>query len=279
MKSWRALLILLGAVAVFGIAFLLAGRREAAPFGEAGTAPSESEPAPAPEPREPERPEQGPASGSTAERRSVEGKEERAVVLRGRVVERDTRRPVSGARVVRSDDLGAPAWAIGVFEGLIDGISEAAQDEGVPKKRPGPLATTGEDGTFEILESAGLDSETKLAIEAPWHFLPSPVSAKPGQGGEVILEADRGGRLTGKVLDEEGRPASAARVSIHSSITLLSALGEAERPPVRRRVSTEEDGSFDVGGLPPGSAYKASAAGEGLTPVEREGIRIAEGEE
>jgi protocatechuate 3,4-dioxygenase beta subunit len=108
-------------------------------------------------------------------------------VLRGRVVDAQTRKPLGGVRVTAGRDLLAVN----------------------PR-----MAQTSGDGSF-VLEPL-LPGEYRLTLSRD-EYLPErgvPVTVLPGENPPVDLALHRGGVLSGTVIDDTGRPVVGARIEV-----------------------------------------------------------------
>ena len=140
--------------------------------------------------------------------------------LAGRVVDEESR-PVGGA------ELDLWAW-MGVRRGLIGGE---------------PLRVrTGADGRFRF--DAPPAGRKVVVVRAPGH-LPR-VRQMTDVSGSLTLYLERGGTITGRVVDAEGKAAVGARVE--QSV----AVQPGKPPPRLPRCYADDTGGFSLDGLEPG---------------------------
>ncbi|MCI0585642.1 MAG: carboxypeptidase regulatory-like domain-containing protein [Planctomycetes bacterium] len=203
--------------------------------------------------------------------------------LRGRVVEKGSGLPVPGARVLANsgkerDPLQHGLIGVASFAFFTE---EEDEDEASPTGSPA-AATTDASGAFQFAAEAVGRREVRLSIHSDWHFLPEAVPARASGGEEIVLVAERGGRIEGSVLGEDGRAVSGAKVVVVGSGGESTGFSIGLDPTfggrVTREVETGDKGAFAIGGLPPGGPYLVSARGGGLTPVEAQTKRIVRGE-
>ncbi|HYU34961.1 MAG TPA: carboxypeptidase-like regulatory domain-containing protein [Thermoanaerobaculia bacterium] len=144
-----------------------------------------------------------------------------AVVLTGRVVDGEDR-PVAGAvvRVVPTDPFP-------YYRGLRDLVS----------------GSTREDGTFRL---RGVPARSMLQVGAEAAgFAPAEQVASTGEPGQspppVQLVLGPGSSLTGRLVTEDGRPASGAEVILRDDAALDAGLAAG---PEERRATTDSTGRF-----------------------------------
>jgi hypothetical protein len=121
---------------------------------------------------------------------------------------------------------------------------------------------TGEDGSWEVRGVP--DGEYRVRVEARGlpRWLPSPVRVAGGASVDAgTFALDRGLRVDGRVVAEDGRPLAGARVTLSEE-----APPEAADLSSSRTVTTRGDGRFDLPDLLPG-AYRLHALREGHEPV------------
>ena len=201
----------------------------------------------------------------------------RGGVIRGRVVRGDRAVGVAGVDVLALSSH--PAFAM--FEARIEDFLK----EGFWKPRPLPevqvlaQTKTEADGSFEI---TGL-GEGRVFLDArspSWFTRSSPavrlLRGETREGIELLLAP--GGRVRGKVLDSRGKPVAGSRVVLRPSATSLLAQLTSRRFRWSERKS-EEDGSFDFSGVPPGEGYALSAVGGGIALAQARQVAVVRGRE
>jgi hypothetical protein len=144
-----------------------------------------------------------------------------AASIRGRVVGQDGQ-PAAGVSV--------EAWRVDVTSYDMSRI-----------EFPVVVASTGEDGTFE-LQPLGRQPYT-VRVEAPAGSHPPLVVDAPRE--ELVIALGDGGRVAGRVVDESGGAIAGVRVELSSLIK-----GPGAR--VHRQVTSDGAGQFAIGGIPSG---------------------------
>ncbi len=113
-----------------------------------------------------------------------------------------------------------------------------------------------------------------------WHVTEAPLEARvapSGAGGPVQVWVRRGGRIVGRVLRPDGRPAQGARLALRPA---LEELIERVRGGDLAFLEAEADGEgvFAIPGVPAGDAWTVAAQGQGfaLTHVGPLAVRAGE---
>ena len=163
----------------------------------------------------------------------------KGLVLRGRVVEAETRVPIRGARI--------------------------KNEFGMPKKE----IQSDEDGRFVL---APLGEHTRLRIMADGYVTRvEPITPAPRKetGSEVVKEYSltRAASVQGRVFDPDGQPVAGARVRV----TGLS-------PTQTVRTESGEDGGFHLKSVPVGVAVRLVAQKKGLARVLSDFMTLRAGE-
>ncbi len=148
---------------------------------------------------------------------------------------------VSPARDIegRVIDAGGRGIAGADVRAVLPGNGEITDVAGVMRISPAAVdATTDAEGHFTL---AGLASrELHISVDAPAHP-PWQGRHAPGQPG-MLIRLDAGGRVSGRVLTDQGLPAAGAVVRF--------APNAFERGRTLRSTETDVDGRFDLLGLP-----------------------------
>jgi protocatechuate 3,4-dioxygenase beta subunit len=194
--------------------------------------------------------------------------------LEGRVVERGTRAGVPGARV----DL----WAIppaGV--NLVSRILRSAKLNPDFVQRVRPVATTGSDASghfaFEGVRSGNYFLEARAARHVP--DAPQQVRVlASGEGGPLDVWVRGGGRVLGRVVHADGRPASGVKVALFQG---PGALISSARSGDLRYLDTETDagGRFTISGVAAGSGYDLAASAPTLCVSHLTDLEVKAGED
>lgn len=163
---------------------------------------------------------------------------ERGVAVDGVVTETDGR-PIAGAHVVHRRG----------------GDDEDCLAGGYP---PLAEATTGADGTFR-LEGLRADREAKMTVSAARHVAKSG-TWDPAAPARVEIRLDRGGRITGVVLDAGRAPAAGASVYAYPS----EPNDVPDDTPIVDSVETDASGRFEIDGVPLVGAWTVEARKDGF---------------
>jgi protocatechuate 3,4-dioxygenase beta subunit len=228
----------------------------------------------------------GPESGALAAggdaAAAVEGQALREVVagnlpptgVRGVVVDAKTGQPLGGVEVIAIKDLPSMEPLVARFRGLFQ--QGLFVDTRAPRRELGRTVSN-HDGTFEIL---GLPAgRVFLDGRSDGWFVRTPGSARLAVGeieGGVELRASPGGRVRGIVLSADGAPAAGASVSVRPGLNAF--LGQITDRQYRwLETVTDQDGRFDIPGVPMGSGYTVSASAPSIALEEVHGVEVAAG--
>ena len=151
----------------------------------------------------------------------------KAAVVRGRVI--GPGGPLIGARVSGSWRLvQLPSWRV-----------------------PFPSSTTDDKGAFEVIMPTGKGRLQRVYAVKEGYAWGSSEELDPRPGETItgiVVRLGRGGAVSGRVTDADGKPVDAARVSLWSRHVFGGTL------LVRRKsVFTRADGRYDLDGVPPGN--------------------------
>jgi protocatechuate 3,4-dioxygenase beta subunit len=142
-----------------------------------------------------------------------------------------------------------------------------------------PSAVSGSDGTYEI---QGLKpGEYRVVARSGWSgYLGSAsnealrVVVERGEDRNgVDLEVTRGGTISGRVVDPTGEPVAGARCELLSSQSIAAAMkGDVESQLLLGNVgdTADDEGRFELGGIPFGEGYCVVARREGFAPARSE---------
>jgi len=195
--------------------------------------------------------------------------------VRGVVVDARTAQPLGGIEVVAIKDEPSLEPLIARFRGL---FTEGMFVETRAVRRELGRTISNPDGTFEI---TGLPpGRVFLDGRSDAWFVRTPGTAALARGeirDGLELRASPGGRVRGTVLGADGAPAPGAAVSLRPGLNAF--LGQlTERQYRWLETMTDEQGRFDLPGVPPGSGYTATAAAPGLALEERHGVDVHVGQ-
>lgn len=195
--------------------------------------------------------------------------------VRGRVLDARSRRPLQGVEVVALRRAPAFERLEARFRGLLR--------RGLWRRSEEPVeilgrAVTGPDGRFEIL---GLPDGTVFLDGRSTRIYVRTAAAVRLAHGEVRdgveLLGSPAGRVRGRVLLPDGRPAAGAFVNLRPGLNAF--LGQITQRRYRwMEVQTDEDGRFDFLGAPPGAGYTVSATHPDMAIAEAHGLEVRVGE-
>ncbi|MFT4842786.1 MAG: protocatechuate 3,4-dioxygenase beta subunit [Planctomycetota bacterium] len=195
--------------------------------------------------------------------------------VRGIVVDAKTGQPLGGIEVVAVKDQPSLAPLVDRFRGLFQ--QGMFVDTRAPRRELGRTVSN-PDGTFEL---TGLPPGRLFldGVSDGW-FVRTPASPRiaVGQIKEgVELRASPGGRLRGIVLGADGAPSPGANVSVRPGLNaFLAQLTDRQY----RWLDTvaDENGRFDIPGVPEGAGYTVSATAPSIALEEVHGVGIKAGE-
>jgi len=178
--------------------------------------------------------------------------------ITGQALAADTSLPVKRA-IVRARGGTPPAAGPGgitiTLQASVDQRSGSTLPPGMAQRE----VTTDDTGRFEMIDlPAGRYS---VSVRAPATFVSPPsqsVQVASGGSASITFKLDRGGAITGRVLDHEGDPLVRAQVSalqrrnLNGASRLMSAGSGGY-------ASTDDLGQFRLFGLPPGEYYVAAS--------------------
>lgn len=178
------------------------------------------------------------------------------VGLRGRVLDRTTRSPIAGATVEAT-------------------VPNEARFGLPPTRR----ATTNEDGRFDLRDLApgtvNLVAFSRRHARGSLASVPVPTPPAPdgSAGPEPVLLLGPGGRLSGRVLLPDGKPAVDATVLVFPKVFEFGSW----RKENLLEAPTDEAGRFVLEGIPAGSDYSLAVRKAGYPPAEPRSYRIEPG--
>jgi len=138
--------------------------------------------------------------------------------------------------------------------GILIGARQAQQS---PRAVPPPMATTDQQGNYKLSNLA--PGQYEIVTGAPQFVLTStePIRRLIVSEGETIENIDftlvRGGVITGKVLDADGRPVIEEQVDVFPAGHMGTAM-----PYTHTTIGTDDRGIYRIFGLAPGK-YKVAA--------------------
>ncbi len=119
-------------------------------------------------------------------------------------------------------------------------------------------ARSGSDGRYRLrgVRPGSVSVRAEEPRHVPWARLQVPVEKGATRTLDVFLT--RGATLSGRVVDEDGRPVAAAGVSLLSASESPTAASVRLRSGAASRIRTRPDGSFTATRLPPGENQRLS---------------------
>lgn len=191
--------------------------------------------------------------------------------VRGVVLDARTRAPMPGVEVVAMRVIPNMERPITRLKSMFtDGLYT---DTSKPTKILGSTITRG-DGSFELLGLPTGKVFLDARSESAYVRNPGVVRLARGQVQEEIeLLASPGGRIVGRVVGPEGVPSSNTRVSVRPGLNSL--LGQlTQRKYKWLEVVTDEEGRYEISGVPTGDGYSVTYASPDMALEERHGIDI-----
>lgn len=194
--------------------------------------------------------------------------------LDGRVIERATSAGIGGARVELLPVPPAGAAFLGRMlrmSGMGDEMSQRVQ--------PVAVAISAADGSFHF---QGVRQGTYYVdARGEYHVPETVVRARvlaSGSGGPIEVFVNAGGRVVGRVLTPEGKPAKAAKlVLVPGPANFLTTARSGDLRWLD--TSSAKDGTFVIGGVPPGSGYEITCSGEGFALSHALDIEVKAGQD
>ena len=212
------------------------------------------------------------ASGSMANANREEVGDGRSPTgVRGIVVDAKTGRPLGGVDVYAVKDQPSLSPLVDRFRGLFQ--QGMFVDTRAPRRELGHTVSN-PDGTFEL---KGLTpGRMFLDGRSDGWFVRTPVSTRLAEGqikAGVELRASPGGRVRGIVLGADGAPAGGANVSVRPGLNAF--LGQLTDRQYRwLDTIADENGRFDIPGVPEGNGYTVSATAPSIALEEVHGVAV-----
>ncbi|MCR9248664.1 MAG: carboxypeptidase-like regulatory domain-containing protein [bacterium] len=195
--------------------------------------------------------------------------------VRGIVLDANTAQPLGGIEIIAIKDQPSLEPLIARFRGLFqDGMFVETR---APRRELGRTISN-PDGTFEI---TGLPAgRVFLDGRSDGWFVRTPGTARLAVGeirDGIELRASPAGRVRGVVLGPDGAPAAGAAVSLRPGVNAF--FGQLTQRQYRwLETVTDEDGRFDLPGVPAGAGYTATAAAPRMALEEQHGVDVRAGE-
>ena len=206
------------------------------------------------------------AAAGAARVERVEQERGRATAgVRGVVVDGKTGRPLGGVEVIAVKDQPSLAPIIDRFRGLFQ--EGMFVDTRAPRRELGRTVSN-PDGSFELL---GLPpGRVFLDGRSDAWFVRTPTATRVARG-EVVdgleLRASPGGRLRGIVIGADGAPTPGASVSVRPGLNAF--LGQITGRQYRwLDTVTDDQGRFDIPGVPEGDGYTVAATAPSIALEE-----------
>jgi len=195
--------------------------------------------------------------------------------VRGVVVDARSGRPLGGIEVIAVKEPPSIAPLVARFRGLFQ--QGMFVDTRAPRSELGRTFSN-PDGTFELL---GL-REGRLFLDGrsdAWYVrTAASTRLATGQITEgVELRASPGGRIRGVVLGIDGEPVAGANVSVRPGLNAF--LGQITDRQYRWLDEvTDENGLFDIVGVPEGKGYNVSVTAPTIALEEVHGVAVVPGQ-
>ncbi|MCU0864952.1 MAG: carboxypeptidase-like regulatory domain-containing protein [Planctomycetes bacterium] len=195
--------------------------------------------------------------------------------VRGIVLDSKTGQPLAGIEVLAVKDEPSIEPLVARFRGLFQGGMFV--ETRAPRRELG-RTVSGADGRFELL---GLPAgRVFLDGRSDGWFVRTPGTAALAIGqirDGIELRASPGGRVRGVVIGADGGPAAGAHVSVRPGLN--SFLGQITDRQYRwLETTTDEQGRFDLPGVPAGQGYTVSASAPSIALEEVHGIEVRQGQ-
>jgi protocatechuate 3,4-dioxygenase beta subunit len=191
--------------------------------------------------------------------------------VRGIVLDAANGQPLGGIEVIAIQDQPSIEPLVARFRGL---FRQGMYVETRAVRRELGRTVSNPDGTFEI---TGLPAgRVFLDGRSDAWFVRTPGTARLANGeikGGIELRAQPGGRVRGIVIGPDGAPSPGAHVSLRPGLN--SFLGQITDRQYRwLETVTDEDGRFDLPGVPAGQGYTATAVAEQMSLEEVHGVDV-----
>ncbi|MBM4059950.1 MAG: carboxypeptidase regulatory-like domain-containing protein [Planctomycetes bacterium] len=195
--------------------------------------------------------------------------------VRGIVLDAKNGQPLGGIEVIAVKDEPSIEPLIARFRGLF--TQGMFVETRAPRRELGRTLSN-PDGTFEI---KGLPAgRVFLDGRSDAWFVRTPGTARLALGeirGGIELRASPGGRVRGIVLGPDGAPSAGATVNLRPGLNAF--FGQlTERQYRWLETSADEQGRFDLPGVPAGQGYTVSASGPTIALEETFGLEVRPGQ-
>lgn len=148
-----------------------------------------------------------------------------------------------------------------------------------PRVRPIAETVSGRAGEFSF--EGVREGYWYLDASSDRYTLDAPAKARvlaSGDGGPVDVWVRRGGRVTGRVVDEDLEPVAGASVACGTgALGFLEAASNGDIALLRTK--TDADGRFVFSAVPPAADYELAALGPGIAITHVTGIAVTVGED
>jgi hypothetical protein len=191
--------------------------------------------------------------------------------VRGVVLDAANGQPLGGIEVIAIRDAPSVEPLVARFRGL---FQQGMYVETRTERRELGRTVSNPDGTFEL---TGLpEGRVFLDGRSDGWFVRTPGTARLATGEireGVELRASPGGRVRGIVLGPDGGPAPGAVVSLRPGVN--SFFGQiTERQYRWLETTADENGRFDLPGVPEGQGYTATAVAPQMALEDAYGIDV-----
>jgi RNA polymerase sigma factor (sigma-70 family) len=181
----------------------------------------------------------------------------------------EVRKPINDLKFTLSRGLVVQGRALDPDGKPVAGATVRLLEVGLPRRMP----TTDADGRFELW---GLDPalDHEIDVASPARKLAARLTVPDADRinpARVVVHLEKTASVSGRVLDEDGRPLTHATFQLHRHFANFATIDSVS-------AEVAEDGTFTVEGLVPDVMYTLFAAVEGRGKIQSGDLRFQAGE-